>query len=95
MKLPIPEGLQVDAEPGGTTELLAKFKVTEDGQLSLVSLDGVPVESEEEDDEDVEMEEEEMSEEELGSLLSAIGAEGEGELPPPPPADEFIASKQR
>lgn len=95
MKLPIPEGLQVNAEPGGTTELLAKFKVTEDGQLNLLTLDGVAVESEEESD-DTEMEddleEEEMSDEELGGLIAAIGSEG-GELPPPPSADEFIASK--
>ena len=90
MKLPIPEGLEVNAEPGASTELLAKFKVTEDGQLILQSLDGVPVAEEEE--EEPEAEEEEMSEEELGSLMSTIGA-GEG-LPEPPPSDEYIASKR-
>ena len=95
MKLSIPEGLQIDAEAGGTTELLAKFKVTEDGQLSLISLDGVPVEEDVEEEEEVEMSEEgEMSEEELGLLLAAIDSEG-GDLPPPPSSDEFIASKSR
>lgn len=101
MKISIPEGLQIDAEAGATTELLAKFKVTEDNKLSLVSLDGIPVEDEEEEVDDDEEEkstkeatsdkEGGMSEDELDMLMSGISG---GEKTSPPSADEYIAKKR-
>ena len=91
MKISIPEGLQIDAEAGATTELLAKFKVTDDGQLSLISLDGVPVEDDEEVEEVEESPEDEMSEDELNMLMSGIAGE---EQTAPPSADEYIAKKR-
>lgn len=94
MKISIPEGLQIDAEAGATTELLAKFKVTEDNQLSLVSLDGVAVEAEEEEEVKEKApagEEPEMSDEELDMLMSGISG---GEQTAPPSADEYIAKKR-
>ena len=94
MKISIPEGLQIDAEAGATTELLAKFKVTDDGKLSLISLDGVPVEEEEEEEveaEEVASEEDEMSEDELNMLMSGIAGE---EQTAPPSAEDYIAKKR-
>lgn len=96
MKISIPEGLQIDAEAGATTELLAKFKVEDDGKLSLISLDGIAVEAEDEDEEEDEDEtpvaEDEMSEEELNTLMSGISG---GEEPTAlPSADEYIAKKR-
>jgi hypothetical protein len=94
MKISIPEGLQIDAEVGATTELLAKFKVTEDNQLSLVSLDGVAVEEEEEDEKEPKEStatEDEMSEEELNMLMSGISGD---EQTAAPSAEEYIAKKR-
>jgi hypothetical protein len=48
MKIPVPEGLQLPPDNGGMVTLTAEFKL-DDGGLELVSLEGVPVEMEEEE----------------------------------------------
>lgn len=52
MKIKIPEGLQLDVQPGQETELLAKVLVTKDGYLQLETLDGKPVTEMKASDED-------------------------------------------
>jgi hypothetical protein len=83
MNIPVPAGMEITPEDmdRGEVEVLATFSVDEDGmELTLKSIDGMPVEEMEEEETEMEEEETEMEAEGMPTEEETIGDFVRGQL---------------